>query len=330
MIAGLTVGIHFSKKGSGNILNFGFLSSNGFVGADGYTTDAYTGGTGDISDIDIGWASGTVSISVTEGSELTFSEEGDTSEYKMCWKIEDGKLCIRYSAKSFSLIGFESSVPKKTLTLTLPSSAQLRSLTVDTASCQTDISGACTSEIRLDSTSGAKNIKSCTAENMLLDSSSGKTSINDCRISGKLTVDSTSGTIELHGVSAETFDIDSTSGKKVFDACECQKLSVNSTSGSLSYSGKAATVDIDSSSGAITLSLDETTESVEIDVTSGSTKLSLPENVGFDVTASLSSGKLKCEFADAHSDKEHASRDGVGNVRVRIDGSSGSVTVSPR
>lgn len=330
LLAALIVGIHFSKKGSGNLLNFGFFGSNGFVGDSGYTTDAYTGEMSDISDIDIGWASGAVNVSVTEGSELALCEEGDASEYKMCWKLEDGKLSIRYSAKSFSFIGFESSIPKKTLTLTLPASVRLRSLTVDTAACQTSISDVCASEIRLDGTSGAKAVKSCTAENMLIDSSSGETRVDDCRISGRLTLDITSGTLEVHGVSAGTFDVDSSSGKKIFDACECQKLSVDSTSGSLSYSGKATAAEIDSSSGAIFLSLDETTESIEIDVTSGSTKISLPENAGFDVNASLTSGKLKCEFADARFGKDYASRDGVGSVKVRIDGSSGSVTVSPR
>lgn len=327
LAAGLIVGIHFLKKGDLDMFGLGTIISNNFSGGDDWHTEPYIGDGSGICGIDIGWANGAIDMKVVEGTELTFSEDGDTSDYKMCWKIVDGELYVRYSAKKFIFIG---KIPKKTLTFTLPSSLKLQDLKIKTASGSTDVDGVDADWFEVDSASGSTNIRNCTAEKMLLDSASGKTFVKNCVVDETIDIDSASGAVEVRGTVANVIDIDSASGKKTLEDCECAKLTVDSSSGALSYSGKATNVDVDSSSGAITLSLDEKTENVDISISSGSTKIYLPENAGFDVDASLASGKLKCEFADARSGKDSAFREGDGNVKIKIDGASGSVTITPR
>lgn len=326
LVAGLIVGIHFVKKGDTDMFDLGIFTSNGFAGGDDWHTEAYMGDGSGICGIDIGWANGEINMTASEDGELRFSEEGDTSDYQMCWKIVDGELCVRYSTGKFVFIG---KIPKKTLTLTLPSSLKLQDLKIKTASGSTYIDGVSADSFKIDSASGGMNVKNCTAEKMILDSASGKTAVQNCRVDESFEIDSASGAVEVSDVVANVIDIDSASGKKVLENCECAKLTVDTASGALSYSGKATNVDVDSASGGVTLALDSTSESIDIDTSSGATKIYLPEDAGFDVGASLSSGKLKCEFADARVGKDYAFRDGVGNVKIKVDGASGSVTIAP-
>ncbi len=303
---GLVIGIFFVKAGK-NIMGFNFFSTlNGFSGDDSYTETNFGAGDNKIKSIDIGWACGKVEIKKSNDGSISVSEEGDNDKYRMCWKIEGGKLSIRYS-KNASLIS--ANLPKKTLILALPDGFGLDRLDVKCASSSIDIS-----EI--------------TAEKLNIDTASGKTYISDSNVT-ECDIDSASGGVEVTALKADSISVDTASGHTSFSDCECKTLKADSASGGLSYSGKADRIRCNSASGGVELRLTECPESINIDSMSGGTRIYLPADSGFDADIDSMSGKLDCSFDNIEMSKKHVSRKGNKIAKIDIDSMSGGVSIMP-
>lgn len=327
LTAALIIGINISNKGGFSMSNgFSIGGLTGFSGDNGYSTDALPDDLSGVSEINIGWACGRVDIKCTDTSGFDIFEEGTTDKYKLCWKLDGGKLSLRY-CKSLPLFAID--LPDKTLNVTLPVSIELDKVKVSNASAKVFIDGVTANEIKIDTASGGSETKRCTADMIEIDSASGKTIVSDCKAT-KLSIDSASGSTDVTNTSADTIDIESASGSKTLTGCSCTKLKTDSASGSLKYEGSAEEIECDSAAGSITLTLDNRAKSIDVDSASGSTKVYLPSDAGFDAKISAASGKIKCDFADAKLGDKYAFRSGAYEVKIEVSCASGSLTIAPK
>jgi DUF4097 and DUF4098 domain-containing protein YvlB len=142
--------------------------------------------------------------------------------------------------------------------------------------------------------------------------SSGDVELDDGQVT-EATVNTTSGDIDLEGV-AETIKLESVSGDiRVREAREAQ-ITASTTSGDVDYDGSL-------SAGGSNL----------ITTISGDVKLQLPDDSGFRLDASTVSGDLSSDFtlSDGQQSRRSLSgRAGDGSATVRVETTSGSVSIS--
>jgi len=145
-------------------------------------------------------------------------------------------------------------------------------------------------------------------------------SSGDCRLedfSGEsLSFRATSGDMVGRRIRARHLRSDTSSGDvRLLDA-EVEELAVEATSGDIEFESAAKGL-----------------RSAEIRTSSGDVLLRLPENAGFDLETSQSSGDTRIGYADAaslHQDGHHATyRRGGGGAHIRVRTSSGDLTVRP-
>ena len=144
-----------------------------------------------VSQIEIEWAAGTITIQPGDTDKILLSESGkfDTDE-AMVYRQNGSKLTIECQEQDF-FIGFQSTVSKD-LTITVPRDWQGRSISIDAASAQLNVTGITVEEVELDSASGIAVFEDCTIEELDIDTASG-----DVEFRGKL------DTLEFDAMSAK-------------------------------------------------------------------------------------------------------------------------------
>lgn len=158
----------------------------------------------------------------------------------------------------------------------------------------------------VDTVSSETRIKGIHVNKMNLNSTSGGFEIDKCS-SVKLTIDSTSGSITANSLVVE------------------EKLELNTTSGSASLEGSFQSVSSDTVSGSIDIISDICPEKVRTDSVSGSVTLAIPENNGFTYRKDTVSGSLKCDFAVSQEDDKGIYKDG--DAVFDFESVSGSITI---
>ena len=170
-----------------------------------------------ISELDIEWVAGTITIEPAAVEAIQVSEsEPSKPKYAMVWKQTNDKLVIRFCEDATLDFNFGitiNDVISKDLTILVPIGWELDSLEVDAASAELEVKNLVIQEVDFDGASGL-----CTFENCVID---------------KLDVDTDNGDIHFTG-SLETLDCDAASASviAVFDNVP-KRIDMDSMSGDL-------------------------------------------------------------------------------------------------
>lgn len=107
----------------------------------------------DITEIEIHWLTGDVYLVESNADGVAFQEDytGDNEDYRMRYRVSNGKLIIQpCRSKFFSSVD----LPRKALTVFLPSGLTLKNITVETVSANVELMGGSTDTLTVSTTSG--------------------------------------------------------------------------------------------------------------------------------------------------------------------------------
>ena len=106
-----------------------------------------------IDEIEIHWLTGDVYLVESDEDGVNFQEDytGNNEDYRMRYRVSDGKLIIQPCRSRF----FSSTdLPRKALTVFLPSESTLKSITVETVSANVELMGGSADTLAVSTTSG--------------------------------------------------------------------------------------------------------------------------------------------------------------------------------
>ncbi len=224
-------------------------SNNTYSSATGDFTMDTTG----ITDIEIDWYSGSVTVIPYSGSTIQVSETSSStisSSNVLYYTVNKyGELKINFTkANNFSSAGIS-----KDLTIYIPSSLYLDELSIEATSADIVISNAqgtlSVRDLSVETTSGNSTINGITATEMSADATSGTISISSCTISTELDIEITSGkaTIALPSGTGYTLEYETTTG------------TVSASGTSLKGEGRTTVgtgtlkIDVETTSGTVTI-----------------------------------------------------------------------------
>lgn len=107
----------------------------------------------DITEIEIHWLTGDVYLVESDTDGVTFQEDytGSNEDYRMRYKVSNGKLTIQpCKSKFFGSID----LPRKALTVFLPDTLTLDKITVETVSADVELMGGSVDTLSINTTSG--------------------------------------------------------------------------------------------------------------------------------------------------------------------------------
>ena len=299
--AGVAAGKLFAEKPDGSHGLLEKIQSVISIGENGLTVgdaiiykdgESYSTGsarlTEQVRELEIHWPYGSVTVQPYEGSEVVIREaEPQNESLRLRYRLANGKLTV-YEFKSGYRIG-PTDAGQKSLEVLFPAQ-QASSL------WKIEISGA----------SSGIHVEAVEAEKMELDTASGNVAVRNCKI-GELEVDSASG-----GCLVE----DSVLGG----------FSVGSASGAAKLTGSVREVEMDSTSGGLTIHTKTAPRKVEFETISGDCELFLPVDTGFTVEKDGISSDLNIEgFAVMTVGKNIVCGDGA--AEFSFDCVSGDVTI---
>ncbi|MCD8006025.1 MAG: DUF4097 domain-containing protein [Oscillospiraceae bacterium] len=217
------------------------------------STGDFTMSTTGVTDIDIDWYSGSVTVIPYSGTTIQVTETSSStisSSNALYYNLErDGELKIKFTkANNYSSAGIS-----KDLTVYIPSSMYLDELSIEATSATVVISDAqgtlSVRDLSVETTSGSSTIKGITATEMSADATSGTISISSCTISSELDIEITSGsaTIALTSGTGYTLEYETTTG------------SVTASGTKLSGQGRTTVgtgslkIDVETTSGTVTI-----------------------------------------------------------------------------
>ena len=167
---------------------------------------------------------------------------------------------------------------------------------------------------------------------VVLDTSSGKIKVNALEAAdAKIAV--SSGNVQLGTAIADTLEIKLSTGDLEIDTLDSNRTEINTTGETVIKSGRGKML-IDGSSGDVNLALSALDAPVNIDVSSGNITITLPEGSAFDVQLDTSSGRIRSEFPvlgdlTADNDELKGTVNG-GGIPVTVKTSSGDIKLLVR
>lgn len=185
--------------------SFGFFSGVHYSNADAYAVGNGSVAADTLTDVEIHWRSGAITIMPSDGKQIEITEspsEKLKDKDKLRYLYKNGKLTIQYKKSSFSFFSFSSSSRKK-LEVKIPRNliSQLSDVTIDNVSADVELSNLTTKTLYIDNVSGIVKGKDITA--------SKKTDIET--VSGDITVQGSLGGIVSDTVSGDcTYTSDTT------------------------------------------------------------------------------------------------------------------------
>ncbi|HTO76918.1 MAG TPA: DUF4097 family beta strand repeat-containing protein [Thermoanaerobaculia bacterium] len=169
---------------------------------------------------------------------------------------------------------------------------------------------------------------------LTLSGSSGDTRASDIR--GRWKSDFSSGDCELDGFDGDALTFDTSSGDVRVHGAKAARIAVETSSGDASFrSADVEEFQGHSSSGDFLL--EQTTErlkNVRVHTSSGDVRLRLPREASFQADADQSSGDMSVAFHDGSSTMRRHKlvgfQRGEGGANIRVETSSGDLTIAPR
>ncbi len=290
--------------------HFGFFVS-------GTAPDAYVNAGGSeisevVDSISLDWIAGRVTVVTDDGTTVRFSETAQngkelTDKDQLRWYLEDGHLHIRFDGYGNFRFGFQKD-PEKNLMLYLPAGLSLKNVKVDCVSAAARFTGITAASVAdFDTVSGDIWLADCQFATLNANSVSGAFDIvnGDYRF---INIDTVSGELRLQNAIADCLDFDSTSG-------DCKLAG-----------GRILDIDADTASGRLTIDAEKDLRSIDFDTISGDLQLFLAADAtGFTADFDSVSGKFSTPLPT--TEKEGHRLFGDGALRIKMDGTSGSLTI---
>ena len=250
------------------------------------------------------------------GSTVLVREEAKRAlEENEClrYKLSGGELSILPCANRVS------NLPEKHLTVFIPQGLVLEGLAVDVSSADVKVSGVETEKaILLESGSGTLQAEDCRCAELCLESGSGEQRVLRTEVGGVLRSESGSGDFRADNLVCTAVDIETNSGDQSIDGLLCDKLKLAASSGAIRGTALVCGfVESESSSGKVSLAFDAAPAGIEIETSSGDVTLTLPRGTGINLLFDSSSGKLGGELVR-------------GDLPVDVETASGDLTIKYR
>ena len=169
--------------------------------------------------------------------------------------------------------------------------------------------------------------------NLVLEGSSGDIRARD--IKGSWKSDFSSGDVDLVGFNGETLSFQTSSGDILLRSVRASRATFETSSGDVSVrDADLAEFTASATSGDVALeSVGSALKVVRITTSSGDVRLRLPSDAAFEVDADQSSGDMEVDFSGGtavhHGETLIGYRHGTGGARIRVQTSSGDLSVSP-
>ena len=260
-----------------------------------------------IENIKIDWKSGDVSLKPWDGNQIIVREKSVTSlnsRTKMRAKNEDGTLTVNFASKGVWMLPL---LFKKDLEVLIPSSWDMKNITINTASSPVRISNLSTLGL---------NVKSV----------SGTIFLDNMGVVGDTTLKTVSGDVTATLKAGVMFRSESTSGViKAKIGGKVVAAETKSTSGSVSLMvDDIGRISASSASGPVELEVGGKADYIDAQSVSGNVKLRLGEDTkGFLMTAKSLSGTVKCDFPSSVVGDQYTYGDG--STKISLKTSSGKV-----
>ncbi len=131
----------------------------------------------DISDLEIDWANGAITIEPGDTDTITFSESPDALD-SMVWYVSDETLFIHFSDENMGF-DFQPGKHTKDLTITVPRSWSPSEITLYTASCNLEISDlTILEELEIEGASNHSRLMNCSVDQISISGASNTFSMN--------------------------------------------------------------------------------------------------------------------------------------------------------
>ena len=239
--------------------------------------------------LDIDWASGSVTVTTHPGSEVLLTEKTDptaTDDMRVHWWLDGTTLRVRFAAPGVNLR--LTGWGQKELTIALPEGRKLSGAAISTASASVEAGKLQADSLAVSTASGNMDIL-CDAEEITLGSASGSISLEQTGTAALARIKSSSGKISVTGA-------------------------------------EIAELNAKTSSGSVSCTLTGAVGKCAVQTASGSVGLRLPENAGYTVKVSTSSGDFQSELPMKQDGKTYVYGDGSAEVSVKT--SSGDIHIN--
>ena len=155
--------------------------------------NAYSVPSEGVSSMSIAWIAGIVEIVPVSGDEIRISETCETTlndETALCWRVENGRLEIKYSARRDEL-------PVKYLRIELPETVEFEDVAADMTTSSISAEGMTMKKLSVSSVSGNVIFRNCTVGTVTAETVSGEVQIGMRNADAKLKVNTVSGNVAL-------------------------------------------------------------------------------------------------------------------------------------
>ena len=146
-----------------------------------------------VSSLNLAWIAGIVEIVPVSGDEIKISEtcENPLDDWTaLCWRVENGRLEIKYSARRDEL-------PVKYLRIGLPETIELEDVAVDMTTSSISAEGMTMEKLSVSSVSGNVIFRNCTIGTVTAETVSGEVQIGMRNADAKLKINTVSGNVSL-------------------------------------------------------------------------------------------------------------------------------------
>lgn len=268
LLVGLLIGAGFVEEINNASISLGGISFGINSDAEYMADDSYERGEGsvkaaEVTSLDIAWIAGEVKFVLTDGDTIVIRESSDQrlEENEIVrWKLENGRLSIRYATKS-KVFG---NMPEKRLTIEIPAiDWQIGYANILTVSANVELPTLNARDLDFDSVSGGLNVSSFVGETVDIDTVSGEVTLRNAVVSGQVSLSAVSGGLDYTGT-AGSIETDAVSGDV-----------------KLVLTAAPSNIEADSTSGDVTITL-------PADV------------AGFDAELDTVSGELSNDFGSQH------------------------------
>lgn len=272
--------------------------------------DKYTAGDRTISEkietIDVDYMSGDVTLIGTDGDTVTIKETSKkqlSDKQKVHTWVDGTTLYVRFCA---SAKGLDLNNLDKNLEISIPKDMALKVIKADVSSGDVTFQNFESDSVDVHASSGDLNI-ACAAKNVKISASSGDITLTQRGDSDEISLKTSSGKVRADLENAAKLNISVSSGGVSVKASEVREIKAKVSSGSSEYclANAPANMDIDSSSGNVTIYL--------------------PEQVDLTAEFSVSSGKVNYDQAFSKNGKLYVCGTGANQMKIHV--SSGDVTV---
>ena len=181
----------------------------------------------EVTRLDIGWISGSVRLE-TGGDRISLKESCAQTlkeDQKLCWKLENGTLSVRYCTAS------RTQTADKDLVILVPAGWTPKGVTVGVTSARLELRDLTVGgPLTVDATSGDVRCSDIRCDALDAGGTSGLLELKGCEC-GRLTLSTTSGDLYAEGFACDKLDAGATSGSVTLLNGSCDRLEAATTSG---------------------------------------------------------------------------------------------------